>query len=216
MLMTIAWAVFLIVRSSGEDRDYREGVLILASSGLLLVVTIFLYDVFGWRDFRLFAPALLMVILVSIARRRLLVVGVLLAGNLLVLPGFLAACDDLFDDDRFAGDRERLEFFAKEIEPTIRFDERGSGWQNTILAPLTIAADPLMVAIPAGIGISWFQSPPKLDKIKSRYLLIDRPTRKLLGRRRSLAYVRTTTLGDLYINMNPGEGDRRPNSRPSD
>ena len=215
MLITIGWGIYLILRSSDEDPDYREGVLIASGSGLLLIATVVLYDVVGWRDYRLFAPALLMATLVLLVRRRFLVVKILLAGNLLVVPAFLGAYDDLFDDDRFAGDRERLEYFSSEIASTVKFDEQGSAWQNTILAPLTIAADPLMVAIPPGIGISWFQSPPKLDKIKSGYLLIDRPTRKKLGRRRSLAYVRTTLLGDLYINMDPGEGIPRPNSPPS-
>ena len=150
---------------------------------------------------------------------RILVLGPLLLNlpiKLNEVVGFLDAFDDLFDDDRFPRGTERLEYFSSQIAPVVRFEEEGTGWENTILAPLTIAGDPLMVAIPPGVGISWFTSPPRLDKIKSRYLLIDRPTRQKLGRRRWLVYTGTTLLGDLYVNMYPGEAAPRAASTPSE
>jgi len=73
-----------------------------------------------------------------------------------------------------------------------------------------------MVKIPPGVGISWFKSLPRPDEIKSRYLLVDPPTRQKMGPSRWLVYAETTLLGDLYINMYPGEVGSRADSTPSE
>ena len=205
IVITLVWACVLLAMGPRDGSNGREGSLILAGSGLLLIMTVLLYDVFGWRDFRLFAPVLLLSMLVFIAQRRYLVLGLLLAINVLVAPSFLGAYSGLFSSTRYDSATAEVQAFADEIAPVVKFEANADGWQNTILAPLGIAANRKMLGVPAGIGISWFEFPPRLAAIKSRYLLLDTRSRSALGRRPGLRYIKATALGDLYVNAKVGE-----------
>jgi len=211
IVISLLWAGILLAKGPLDGRGGREGSLILAGSGLLLVMTVLLYDVFGWRDFRLFAPVLLLSMLVFIAQRRYLVLGLLLAINVLAAPSFLDAYSGLFSSIRYESTTAEVQAFADEIAPVVKFEANTDGWQNTILAPLGIAANRKMLGVPAGIGISWFESPPRLGEIKSRYLLLDARSRAALGRRPGLRYIKATALGDLYVNQ---IGEEKRNTGP--
>ena len=67
VLFMLGWAGYLLARRSDDEADRHEAVLILAGLGMLLGAAVFLYDIHSWRDFRLFAPVLLMLTLVFIA-----------------------------------------------------------------------------------------------------------------------------------------------------
>jgi len=211
IVITLVWACALLAKRPRDGSNGREGSLILAGSGLLLIMTVLLYDVFGWRDFRLFAPVLLLSMLVFIAQRRYLVLGLLLAINVLVAPSFLGAYSGLFSSTRYDSATAEVQAFADEIAPVVQFEANADGWQNTILAPLGIAANRKMLGVPAGIGISWFEFPPRLGEIKSRYLLLDGRSRSALGRRPGLRYIKATALGDLYVNRT---GEEKKDTRP--
>lgn len=203
IVVCAGWAGLLVWRDAREGEAFREGVVVLASTGLLLVLTILLYDFSVWRDFRLFAPAVLLATLVFIARRRFVLVGLLLVGNLAVLPDFVSTYERVVKG-RYRANAEQLQAFADQLSPIVRYQPQGGGWQNTILVPLRSLADQRLLAVPAGIGISWFKSPDRLQRIHSRYLLLDRRSRPEFLRRARLEFVRKTDLGDLYINHDAG------------
>jgi len=207
MVVTVLWAVFLIWRRSDHEAELRESYVILAGSGSLILLTILLYDVFAWRDYRLFGPALLLCALVLIDRKRWVLVGLLIAGNFAVLPDFRAAHEQVFFKDRFSSDNRRLEEFIEQISPIIQYDADKNGWENTILVPQFVAENPLLIGIPRGIGISWFHSARRLPRVRSRYAILDLPSYSVLSQRSRLNFVRKTTLGDLYINLTPDRGD---------
>jgi len=211
IMITLAWACFLLAKNSLDDARGREGTVILASTGLLLIMTVLLYEVFGWRDFRLLAPVLLLSMLIFIAQRRYLVLGLLLAINVIATPSFLGAYTFLFSSTRYESVSSEIQAFADEIAPVIKFDANPDGWQNTILAELEIATDRIRRGVPAGIGIAWFKCPPRLGEIKSRYLLLDGRSRFALGQRPGLRYIKATTLGDLYVNQT---GDEKEDTSP--
>ena len=115
MLIATGWAAFLLWRRGDDARDWKESAIVLAASGCLVGLTILLYDLFAWRDFRLFGPAMLLSTLVFIARKRVFLVSLLIAGNLAVIPDFLAAHEQVFFKDRFSKETLQLEVFSKQI-----------------------------------------------------------------------------------------------------
>jgi hypothetical protein len=209
MLVSVFWAGFLLWRHRDVQEYSRECSVVIASSGSLIVLTILLYDVSDWRDFRLFAPALLLSMLIFIDRRRLFLVGVLLTGNLAVLPDFIAAHETIFTQGRFSENRDRLNEFVQQISPVIQFDDQKDGWGNTILVQRRVAIDPLVIGIPEGIGISWFKSAEGLPRVRSRYAILDPHSYQILSRRTKLEFVERTVLGDLYVNRTPETGESK-------
>ena len=206
MLVTIVWAGFLVRRKPKGQADFREGLVVLANSGLTIVLAILLYDIFGWRDFRLFAPPLLLASLICIARRRFAIVGLLLVGNFLVAPNFFETYEGRFSYDRYLGGSEKVEAFANEISSVVRYDPEREGWENTILVSATFLFNPILAGIPPGIGISWLEPSRRLGRVKSRYLLLNSQSRFQLGHQQGLKYIKETSLGDLYVNRGAGVG----------
>jgi len=199
MLLAIIGSGYLLWKRREDEPTVQESIVVLTSCGLLLLETILLFDIFNWRDYRLFAPILLMSIVLFIARKRVFLVTLMLIGNLVLLPNFLRTYTELIRG-AFPEDRTAIEAFSKEIAPIIKYVANKDGWCNTLLAPLPIAKDRLMLGVPAGIGISWFTSPDQLFQIKSRYLLLDKSSYEVLKDHVGLEFKLTTTIGDLYVN----------------
>jgi hypothetical protein len=128
-----------------------------------------------------------------------------LIGNIVLLPNFLRTYNELIKG-AFPKDRTAIEAFAKEIAPIIKYDANKDAWCNTLLAPLLIVKDRLVLGVPAGIGISWFITPDQLFKIKSRYLLLDKSSYEVLKDHVGLEFKLTTIIGDLYVNKSLGCG----------
>ena len=63
--------------------------------GLIVLLVVMLYDVGGWRDYRIVAPHLLLSLLLLAACGRTRVVAVAVLAGLLVTPSFLAALQGL-------------------------------------------------------------------------------------------------------------------------
>ena len=207
MVICVGWAGFLLWKNEGVPENWKESSVILAASGSLIVLTILLYDVFGWRDYRLFAPALLLSCLVLIARERRLLVSLIIAGNLLVLPDFLAAQEMVFARGRFPENHAKLDQFIEEVSPVIQYDGEKGAWQNTILVPLPVAISPLVIGVPEGIGISWFKFAEQMPRIRSRYAILDIGSYQILRQRNQLKFIKRTILGDLYINHSADTGE---------
>jgi hypothetical protein len=206
MLIAACWAGFLLWRRGDDPRDWRESAVVLAASGSLLVLTILLYDLFAWRDFRLFAPAMLLCTLDFIDRKRLLLVALLVAGNLAVLPDFIAAHEQVFFKNRFSKESRQLDVFIQQISPIIQYDSEKGAWENTLLVPQFVAENPLLIGVQAGIGISWYHSAAELRGVKSRYAILDLQSYHLLRQRSKLRFIKRTLLGDLYLNQTPAGG----------
>jgi hypothetical protein len=190
----------------GEPKDMptkQEGIFVLTSTAISAILIIVLYDVFDWKDFRLFAPIVLMITMLFIARWRVILVALIIAGNLLLLPHFLSTYKTLMDggfpDTQTARD---IEAFSAEIAPVISYNKAGDAWSNTVLAPVEIASDRRMLGVPAGIGISTFISPDSMPEIKSRYLLLDKRNYEILKYRVPLEFKLTTDIGVLFVNKN--------------
>ncbi|MBN2400147.1 MAG: hypothetical protein JXI33_07380 [Candidatus Aminicenantes bacterium] len=199
MLLVITGSSYLMWKQHNQEATVQESIVVLTNGGLLLLEAILFFDIFSWRDYRLFAPVLLMIIFLFVARKRFFLVTLMLLANLALLPSFLPTYNKLIRG-AFPEDRTAVEAFSKQIVPVIKYDANKDGWYNTLLAPLPIAVNRLMLGVPAGIGISWFTNPDELSQIKSRYLLLDNKTYTAMKKHVGLEFKLSTTVGDLYIN----------------
>jgi len=207
LLLTIFASCWIWWKKPKDKLVTQYCALILITSGVTAVGTILLYDVFDWRDFRLFAPIILMVTLLFIAQKRVLLVSLILLGNLIVMPAFFDAYNKYmptaFPEEQTVS---TIETFSNEIAPVIKYDKGGSGWDNTLLAPVSIATRRQILGVPAGIGISVFFSPYDLGEVKSRYLLLDKKNYSILIKWVPLELKASTSIGDLYVNRS-GKAD---------
>ena len=206
MLVATGWAGYLLWRRGDDSRDWKESAIVLAASGCLVALTVLLYDLFAWRDFRLFGPPMLLSSLVFIARKRVLLVSLLIAGNVAVIPDFLAAHEQVFFKDRFSKEDVELELFRRQIAPIVQYDAEKGAWENTILVPQFVAENPLLIGVPEGIGISWYHMGAQLPRLKSRYAILDLQSYHHLRQTSDLRFVSRTILGDLYLNQTPALG----------
>ena len=131
--------------------------------------------------------------------------------GLLVTPSFLAAYKALALG-QFTDERARIDAFAAQTAGTLVYRAQGDPWCNTILLPLRTAFLPETLAIPAGIGISFyfdnttrFDNTARFDNItrselKSGYVMVDDESRDSLTDAFDLQFVSTTPIGDLHRN----------------
>ena len=67
--------------------------------------------------------------------------------------------------------------------------------------PPRIAFLPESLAIPAGIGISFFSDSTSPSELKSGYVMVDDASRKDLTEAFDLQFASATVIGDLYRNV---------------
>ncbi len=152
--------------------DWVEfGVYFLALVVLLAFVG-FIYDVRGFRGYRLIAPHMLFLVVLVIACKRWLWVAILIGMNMLLVPSFLDMASE-YRINSFSSERPNIERFEIEaVNPHLRFDdETDNAWCNTIL--YTFLPEEIL-ATPAGMGISsiWITTIEISAPLKSKYLVL--------------------------------------------
>jgi hypothetical protein len=166
----------------------------LVNLGSILLIVLAAYDIAEWRDFRVFAPHVLLSILVSVPFARRAFVVVPLVANLLVVVAFASAFR-VFHADHFSPEEARRPSL---IAQAIRYEPGGDPWRNTLLVDTGYGSE--LLQLPAGIGVSLMLAPQSHQKpIKSRYLLVTDDTLKLMGNPPGLRLLGTTPRGKLYI-----------------
>jgi hypothetical protein len=200
LLAGIFFGVWLVWKAGGDRQAAQTGLLIVLSGAMLFSATIVIYDVYSWRDYRVFSSLVLFFSLALLACRRFTFPVLLIVSNLALLPVFLSLYAEIMPAS-FSVDRAGLQELSQELSNAIPYEPGQDGWANTLLVPSTIARNPLILAVPAGIGLSWFSAPQQLKRIKSRHLLIDPDSYAVLSQRACLQFRATTALGDLYTNL---------------
>ncbi len=100
----------------------------------------------------------------------------------------------------YSTDRRSIERLSEQVATVSQYDPEMDDWENTLLAPLRIVENNLLLGVPAGIGISWIENPEKLPEIKSRYLLLDEGNYKELKDLTCLEFELSTALGGVFTN----------------
>ncbi len=168
---------------------------------LVLVVVIAAYDVGNGRDFRVLAPHLLLALLVlATSADPRWALGFAVA-NLLFLFTFLESFDQSI--------RRRMRLSVSEIhamqealEPYVRYEEADSGWDNTILVPMSRLHYPLL-GVPHGVGVAPVFDNRLPREPRSRFVLVRPEEAEPINAagKVELRPLTTTPLGVLYLNV---------------
>ncbi|MDH5647578.1 MAG: hypothetical protein OEZ01_16325 [Candidatus Heimdallarchaeota archaeon] len=191
---------------------------------ILILSSLVYYNLGTFRDYRIYAPYLLMAIIIIILvdheqdfdisfgfnktnlfwlKGKHLVVFSVIALNIIMVPGFfLIQKEARFHINHF-NETISIKEFQDDINGIIEFKKGANPWCNTILLDsinLTNHSD--ILGIPNGFGISFILGNIDLSKIQSKYVLINNIQINELVITKNLRFVTKTNLGDLYINRN--------------
>ena len=205
----VLWMTVLTIRRRGTDAGHRapghppwrraERLTHILNLSLIILMVLMLWEVGYWQDYRILAPHLLLSLLLLAACARGRVVAVVVLVGLLLTPSFLAAYKDLAPW-QFTDEQARIDEFAAQTAGTLVYRAQGDPWCNTILLPLRTAFLPEALAIPAGIGISFYLDNTSRSELKSRYVIVDDKSREILTGAFDLQFASATAIGDLYRN----------------
>jgi hypothetical protein len=203
------WSLMVLVarRTSLRKRLPRprmslvEAGLHLFNLGSILLVNLTIYVITDWIDYRVFAPHLLISLLLLIAFNRLRLAGVLIALNVVMALPFLQNYRDL-NLRSFTVDTTQLQVFQDTISPYVRYNaEAENAWCNTVYAP-RLGLE--LIALPPGIGFSIARSLQVTSApFQSLYLLLDESYFDDLSARfgqLNLEALTETASGTLYRN----------------
>jgi len=155
--------------------------------------------------YRVFAPALLMICLMQVARKDYKRLAALLTVNIVFFSAYMNYYGNignyrLVESDYPRTITEDLQLQAR-IEQNVVYDPQANNpWCNTLLIPLKYYDSRLMM-IPPGVGISYILSPETFRlPIKSRYALLDSANYEKYGNGANLELLSSLPIGDLYLN----------------
>lgn len=194
LFFIIVISVFSIIRKWKYE---PQSVLIFFITMTTLMVVILLYDVSSWRDYRVFAPIILLCAFLFIMYKQYVAIYFILITNIVISPVFFQTYQT-YRSQNFSENINNIIEFEQQIKEFVYFDKKRDGWGNTLLLPLGVVLQPLL-GVPSGIGLTVFSS---LESgVKSRYLLLDEKNANLMRQRVELRFLTRTTLGDLYENI---------------
>jgi hypothetical protein len=197
-------SIAALVESRSTFNVYNMGTLALA--GLLF----YLQEGF----YRTFAPSMLVTYLLLAARKDYRFLATLLAVNLAFFYFYLTADTGyatIVQAD-FQTDASQYTPLEAVLAKHIVFDSAAPNpWCNTLLIPLNFY-DYRLTLIPPGIGISYIANADTIRvPIQSKFLLLDQEMYELLGNRLHVNLLESSSIGNLYLNMDSGcVGDSSP------
>jgi len=183
----------------------KDAVFHLYNLGSIVLFSVAFYDIHSWRDYRTFAPHLLLTILLLIERGRKnwrsCLVTLIIFGNIILCPMFLDVFKE-FRSHNFQYDASRIESFRFVVHRLLVYDRESSPWCNTLL---TSTFPPELTALTAGFGFSAVFDWNRIKfPLKSRYILLTSEDRSMLGNRADLELLSTTPIGNIYLNLDSG------------
>jgi hypothetical protein len=195
LFVLIASAVTVSRSASAAARDRFVLYLTTITLFALLVVG----DVEGWRDYRVLGPILLCALLVGVAGGARWPVW-LAVMNVLAAPVAVRTFVSLHQE-RFVGDRTKIEYFRRDVAPLIRYDPDLPGWGNTVLLHVD-AYENHLLGLPAGMGLTAAMHWDQLQvPFKSRYILVRPIDRDHLPQQMRLHFLGGTVAGAVYENL---------------
>lgn len=188
---------------------HRVSLFIIYCLCSILIVNLFFYQPVGYQAYRVFAPSLLMAMLLLLMDEKYRLVILLIGINLLCLPIFLST----FQADKarnFRFDTVGVQAFSEATAAALQYDATANAWCNTILVDGALFCQDgrcdYALAIPPGFGISMVYFPQRLSApLKSKYLLLTEQgmsvVRKRIGEELQLSTVARTPFGTLFQNQ---------------
>jgi hypothetical protein len=194
-----------------QTRRVNHRPYLFASLNMLLIagLVIVLYEMEGYRDYRVFTPHLLMSYLLLLSGPGFRWVLGMAAIHLLFAPTFITQFLELHRQ-RVNSDMAAIVTFREQISPFVAYDPAASAWNNTLLVPEKALEYPLL-GVPPGVGITFAMDPARRDRhalqfpLKSKYVIETPKGARLLQQNCHLQFLSETILGGLYLNL-----DRQP------
>lgn len=221
---TAATDVLILVKHARDERlVYRwQNAMFpffhVFNLGTIFVFNAVFYDMYNWRDYRLFAPYIIMTVLVFIASgRNIWVVKVVIIVNILLFSFF-------WDEYTFIHEpnfttQPNITELREDFNNLLHYEEGQDPWCNSLLwaASFSDTHFGLFPAIPPGIGISFITKDKYLEfpwkaryardialPLKSKYVVID-PYKKVLPKGvTGLRYLGDAPPYKVYVNRYAG------------
>jgi len=201
MQCTVAW-----VQKRTLPYDLWEISLHTLLLSGLLVLSVVLYDVGSWRDYRVLGPQVLLSGLLLIGGRRWGLVALLLISSCLLLPSGVQMAQKWTQD--YVQQHERLGKLDKwnhRIDAGVHYDQHPvSAWCNTLTHTVYYAfvSTYTLLAVDPGMGLSMLLTDEDVHlPFKARYLLLDND---FIARHAADLHVQPLLPvpgGNLYLNL---------------
>lgn len=203
LLGTLLFSLWRRSDEKSPGRSWREPAVLLYVLGAALILTIILYDVREWRDYRVMAPLLLLVGLVLVAQERRFLVLILLATNLLILPEALNVYRIWTEWHVSEAKREEYYAWEAELQKVLQYEPGADPWCNTLLHShrYLFGATSVLLAVDGGIGLSSPLDQEMSPPFRSRYLLFDEGDQERYGGELNLQPLLIVPDGVLYENL---------------
>ena len=151
-----------------------------------VLITVLAYDIFDWRDFRVFAPVLFSTLFIASLYDEKVLKFAIAANVVSLLLLFSVNVNGFFDKQRYDEIQPNLDLQA--IKYT---SETQSPFENTLL--LDSLGVNYAFSIPAGIGISFKLGEEISDSVKSRYIYTNK-----VYKLKTYSVVSSSLSGTLY------------------
>jgi hypothetical protein len=195
-------SVWQCVMRSGSDR--RAYFFTALNLGCITCLTIALYDVVDWRDYRVVGPHLLVSLLLLLAGNGSRLVLHMAGVNLVFMMPFFSEFA-YSNSDRFLIDSANIVKSRAGFEHYVPYDLEESAWGNTVLIDVN-HQEFLLLAVPPGIGISFVMKNLDEESLelppKSKYVILwYSPDHPSVRDRMHLRPLTRFPMGMLYENL---------------
>jgi len=198
VLFLVAVMIALLTTRIKRRQAMAEPLFHLFNIGSILAFVVLFYAArVGYRPF---AVHLLISLLLLIAHRRFRLMALIVAGNALLVGGFLGFYRE-WRTPSFNYDRARLVLARNALQSLITYDSSQNAWCNTALSAASPFAYEELIALPPGIGYSVTLDSHLLRlPLKSKYILLNAGS-KLPQADLHLQWLGTTPVGIVYRNL---------------
>ncbi|SFM13122.1 hypothetical protein SAMN03159341_11788 [Paenibacillus sp. 1_12] len=170
----------------------------LANLGMVILLTLLVYDIGDWRDFRVIAPHLLLSVLLEVCFRKKLVPILLICSNITFLSAFSNVYQSLHKV-HFAKQESSSPWSV--LDELIHYDNNAGPWGNTLLID-TNHINSNLLYVPHGIGISFIINHTSLgEKILSKYILVNDEVYNKISTKGNFKLIASFPDARLYINQ---------------
>lgn len=208
LLVTVAAGGLLVGRPQSGKRSAvpsigrAEIMFHVYNLGVMLVTALVFYLPEGY--YRVFAPHLLLSLVILIGYRRFRLVGMVVFIGIVSMGAFLEEYQRFrIPAFTFSEDAPTETLQAVFQENLVYNADAANPWCNTLLMPRAMLNTPYPAAfIPGGIGVSFYFAPDAMHyPLQSRYLLLTKRAYADLSDRVHVSFLAETPAGTLYRNL---------------
>lgn len=208
LMVTLAVGWILVHRPSANKLPVipaahrAEFTFHLYNLGVMVITAVVFYLPEGY--YRVFAPHLLLSLVVMIGYRRFRLVGAVIAIGVLGIGAFSLRYQQVIVPNFTSGDQIPAEAFRVAFDTNLVYNpDAASPWCNTLLMSVSSLASPYPILfIPGGIGVSfYFDANAMQYPLRSRYWLLSDGAYANLLEPGHVTRLAETPAGTLYLNL---------------